>query len=128
VAKLYCDQNVDRDLANLLRGRGHDVVIAYDLTLARAKDDRHLLTAATEQRTLVTYNRDDFVLLHDAWRRWSAAWRVTSRHAGILVLPQPPKWPTPEAAPEVDRLLRSARALDNELYEWRRASGWARRS
>lgn len=127
MARLHIDHNVSAVLVTLLRAGGHDIVTAGELALTAAGDDVHLLAAAEDRRALLTYNKKDFRLLHDAWRHWSVAWQVVPRHADSLILKQPPKWPTPEAAPEVDRFLRSARALDNELYEWRRASGRVRR-
>ena len=127
MADLYVDQNISFDLIALLRGRGHTAVTARDLGLERARDDEHLLVAAERGRTLLTYNRDDFELLHDAWRRWSTAWQATATHAGILIVPPPPHRSVAEAAGEVDSLLASGYPLANELYRWRPVGGWVRR-
>lgn len=55
--------------------------------MARHNDDEHLLAASLRARILVTNNIRDFVLLHDAWIRWSRKWHVHSSHSGILALP-----------------------------------------
>ncbi len=127
MADFYADQNISLDLIALLRGRGHTAITARDLGLERARDDEHLLVAAERGRMLLTYNRDDFELLHDAWRRWSRAWQVTAAHAGILIAPHPPHRSVAEAAREIDSLLASGYPLANELYRWRPVGGWVRR-
>ena len=65
MAALYTDHNVARALARLLQARGHAVTTAHDLGLDGASDDEHLLVAAQRGWTLITNNRDDFVLLHN---------------------------------------------------------------
>jgi len=56
--------------------------------MSRAGDQSHLLYAAQVQRTPVTNNIKDFLLLHRAWREWSRAWNTLQSHAGILLVPQ----------------------------------------
>jgi predicted nuclease of predicted toxin-antitoxin system len=126
VADLYLDNDVSLHLAPLLRAVGHQVMTARDLGLGTATDDVQLLTAARQRWTLVTSNRRDFRLLHDAWRTWPAAFNVTlPPHAGILVLDH--------AAPEeqfqgVEALLAATETslLEGELFWWRPAAGWRR--
>lgn len=126
MTRLHFDQNVSADLLPLLRGAGHDIVTAGDLSLSTATDAEHLLAAAEDERVLLTYNVKDFLLLHDAWRRWSIAWRVLRRHAGILILMAPPALSIPESAREVDALLAAQPPLLDELYKWERSGGWVR--
>lgn len=71
----------------MLTLRGHPSVYAADIGMSEYKDEEHLLTASLTARILVTHNAADFVLLHDAWMRWSRKWRVHRPHSGILVLP-----------------------------------------
>ncbi len=124
MADLYTDHNVALQIAVLLRAAGHDVVTARERNLERAGDDEQLLAAAEVGRLLITHNAKDFILLHDAWRRWSKAWNLAAHHAGILVIPQ---LPPARAAQEIDDFLRSRPRLQDELYLWRAASGWVGR-
>ena len=86
MADFYADQNISLDLIALLRGRGHTAVTARNLGLERARDDEHLLVAAERDRLLLTYNRDDFELLHDAWHRWLRKLQVRPFHRGLETL------------------------------------------
>lgn len=122
VADIYSDENVSFDVVGGLRGRGHGVFTALDLGLGRADDDIHLLSAVQRGLVLLTCNRKDFVLLHGAWRRWSAAWRVAADHAGVIILPQ--IWPVGRAIRELDTFLASAPNLANTLVLWRADGGW----
>ncbi len=123
----YTDHNVTAHLAPALRSLGHSVVTARDLGLQQAADDEHLLLAAQRGWLLVTHNATDFALLHDAWRRWGAAWRVrpTPEHAGILVMPD--LWTPERLADELDRFLQSGPRLVNQLYRFLPGHGWAPR-
>ena len=109
----------------MLRVTGHDVVTARELGLEHASDDEHLLTAAQQVRILVSHNRADFVLLHDAWQRWASAWQVGARHGGILILPQ--QLSVTRIAEVLANLLEAGPPMDNELHEWRVSTGWVRR-
>lgn len=121
MAALYTDHNVARALARLLQARSHTVTTAHDLGLDGASDDEHLLVAAQHGWTLITNNRDDFVLLHNAWRRWASAWQVPAQHHGVIITRQ--TWPTIQAAEQVDILLQVPLLLINRLYRWH-IDGW----
>ncbi len=123
MADLYIDHNVALHIAQALRRHGHNVATVPELRAERAKDDEQLLVAAQQGRILVTHDVKDFRLLHDAWRRWSRAWRIAPQHSGILIIPQAPQWSFEQAAQEVDQFLRTGQPLPNELYEWRSTSG-----
>jgi hypothetical protein len=128
MASIYADNDVAVQLAPLLRARGHSVTTALAFGRATALDDEQLLIAAEHGWTLVTHNRKDFELLHDAWRRWSGAWRVAATHAGILVVPQRPQWTIGQMVQELDAFFAAGYVLTNELYRWQQAfSGWVRR-
>ena len=96
MASFYTDHDVALQVALLLRQIGHTAITARDLGLERAGDDEHLLTAAQRGWILVTHNRQHFLLLHDAWRRWLRVFGVSTVHAGIL---HTPAWiPEPNSA------------------------------
>ena len=127
MARFQLDHNVSRQIADLLRFRGHDVVTARELGLEDAADDVHLLAAIQDGRIFVTHNRADFVLLHYAWRRWTRVWRLTQPHSGILVVPQPPHLPPAEVANELNHIQAGVSLVD-ELYEyeWQTRRAWVR--
>lgn len=87
MASFYTDHNVALQVALLLRQAGHTAITARDLGLERAGDDAHLLVAAPHGWILITHNRQHFLLLHDAWRRWLQVFGVSAMHAGILIPP-----------------------------------------
>lgn len=87
----------------------------------------HLAEAAEAGRILITHNRNDFILLHRAWHRWSRRWGVYRLHAGILIIPQMPHWQPAQAAAEIETIVRQA-SIDGELYayDWQVGTGWQR--
>ncbi len=126
MARFHLDENVSAGIAARLRDLGHDVVTAADAGLLGADDDVQLLAAAKADRVLIAHNREDFRLLHKAWRRWTRDWQVQRSHAGIFTIPQPPHWPPERAAAEVDSIARLP--LTDELYgyDWQTGQGWQR--
>ena len=128
MADLYLDHNVAAQLTELLHARGYTAQTVGALGLATASDDALLLRAAQDACIFVTHNWSDFRLLHDARRRWSAAWGSTATHAGVLVIPTRPVWDTQQAAEEIDRLLTAVldtgHTITNRLYRWQRDRGW----
>ncbi|MBI3971844.1 MAG: DUF5615 family PIN-like protein [Chloroflexi bacterium] len=122
---LYLDHNVPRQADGLLRQNGHAVWTSRQIHRERATDDEQLLVAVTQGWTIVTNNARDFVLLHDAWHRWSQAWHVTPRHSGILITRQ--TWDGHRVAAEVSMFLALDVDTANELYQWHGDLGWVRR-
>lgn len=127
MAALYIDHNVSRETSARLRQSGHTVLETRERGAVRATDDEQLLIAASENWVLITHNRKDFELLHDAWRRWSAAWKIAPTHAGILVLPQEAPWTPAILATEIESFLLSGVALNTELYQLKTSGTWERR-
>ena len=123
MASLYIDENVARAVTVATVAVGHDVVFSRDIGMRSAWDDLHLLTAARLGRILVTSDAD-FLLLHSAWRRWSAEWGVSPQHAGILVTPQPPACPVARGAQALLDFLARGIVVTNELWHWTEADGW----
>jgi hypothetical protein len=126
VAAFYLDNDVSLELALLLRARGHDVTSTRDLGAFRAGDVDQLLTAVRNGWVLLTHNRRDFTLLHDAWRVWPRAFNLSlPAHRGILALdPAPPLVLAQEVFALVSRV--SPPLWADELLWWHRI-GWRRR-
>jgi hypothetical protein len=130
--RLLADHNLRRPVVRLLRDHGHDVVTLRELGLDRADDDEVLLRAATDERTLLTGNIGDFVLLHRAWLRWSRLWGVSAGHAGIVIVPQDQGWDDTRIVGEIELVIGSpdarepAHPLRNALWRWRPSGGWHR--
>lgn len=127
MARLYLDHNVSLRLVASLRSVGHDVVAARDLNITRVSDDAQVLAAVRAGRLLITHNRRDFLLLHEAWITWPAAFGMAlPPHAGMLLLDV--------ASPnELVRVLIAlltttplSELADNCLW-WHRTDGWLRR-
>jgi hypothetical protein len=79
--RFYLDEDVPFGTAAVGAGLDLDIVAAKDAQQSLPQDEPvHLQAAATDQRIMVTYNRDDFIL---ATRHAFAADRP---HAGILIL------------------------------------------
>lgn len=68
MAHLYFDNDISHRLVPELEAAGHMVLTARDRGLAEADDNAQFLAAVRVSRVLVTHNRKDFTLLHDAWR------------------------------------------------------------
>ncbi len=124
MARFPLDENVSATIAARLRALGHDVATAGDLGLLGADDEVHLLAAEKTDRILVTHNRDDFRLLHRAWRLWARDWGVRRSHAGVLVIPQAPHWSPQHAATEVDLISRLPLRDELYTYDWQGSRGW----
>lgn len=121
MAAFYLDHDVDVVLADLLRARGHQATTVRDLGLERASDAEHLLLAAQRGWLFVTRNGGHFLVLHQAWRLWSAAWNVPLRHAGILIIPH---GRIRELAFHIAEFPRMDLPVANALYEWHWQRGW----
>ena len=130
MATFSSDNNVALEVADLLRAAGHAAVTARDLGLEGASDDEQLLVASRQGRIFVTHNERDFILLHDAWQRWTEARGVADRHAGILIVPQGTRygvdWGATRIAQELITGLHRCRPVANELFR-RKEAGWERR-
>lgn len=127
MASLYLDHNVSLQIVAPLRSFGHVVLTARDLGRERQPDDAQLLAAVQAGHILITHNRRDFTMLHDAWLTWAAAFDVAlPAHAGILVLDVAPHEVLSAA---VSGILDATPAtdLENGLFWWRRRDGWRRR-
>jgi predicted nuclease of predicted toxin-antitoxin system len=77
--RLYLDEDVMPELAELLRARGYDVVSAHERGALNIDDNRQLELACAEQRTILSYNYADFL---DRATEWGTAGRS---HFGIVI-------------------------------------------
>jgi hypothetical protein len=123
MAGVYIDEDVVKVFVHLLQVDGHTVRHARTTPgMSGATDSHQLLFAAQRGSVLLTHNGKDFLLLHDAWRRWTAAWRSTHAHEGILLIPQ--HVPAAIVARAVSDHLADNPPLRNEFYEWHHARRW----
>lgn len=130
MAELYLDSNVAIEVADWLQASGHVAATARELRRENDSDDEHLLAASQYGYIFVTHNESDFVLLHDAWIRWAAAWHISHRHAGILIVPQGTKygidWDPKPIADAILIALRDCGPREGEVFR-RKQHGWERR-
>jgi putative NADH-flavin reductase len=80
--KALIDEQLTADIAERLRGRGHDVVAVTERADLMRQSDEHLMqAAAAEHRAIVTNNVKDF--------RPIAAARLAAGHghAGLILVP-----------------------------------------
>jgi hypothetical protein len=77
MARLYSNENLAIDLVEALRRFNHDILSSYDAGQANQgiPDDEVLDYATLNDRSVITFNRDDFVALH----------RNGVNHAGIII-------------------------------------------
>lgn len=105
---------------------GHDVVRTLNTKLGTESDPQQLLTATDSNRTLVTHNTKDFVLLHIAWRRWTDRWGIDpGPHAGVVGIPQKTHFPVQEAARQIDALVSQVDSPLTGVWAWNlRSQDW----
>jgi predicted nuclease of predicted toxin-antitoxin system len=78
----YFDEDIQRALADALRTRGIDVFTTHQAGNVGADDIRQLAYAAEIGRTILSYNKRHFALLHYEWMN------VGRPHAGIILSDQ----------------------------------------
>ena len=123
MASCYLDADVSVHVTPLLHRGGHGATTADAMGLKTAGDDEQLEVAVRNGWIVVTHNRADFRLLHNAWRRFARLWQVQANHSGILVV----RHGTPSAiASNVLAFLALGVPIANELYEWTPSRGWVR--
>jgi hypothetical protein len=123
VAQLFLDNDFPLDAADGLRLLGHDVETARSTQREDQTDDAQLLYAANGARILVSHNWKDYLLLHDAWHRWSKDWGTQRLHAGILILRQRRKY---QGFPnDIHTLLVQSGSIVNQLYRCDTRGHWS---
>lgn len=109
--KLLLDEMLPRALAEQLRSRGHDVLAVTEDQSLRGLPDKELLEAAYgQERAVVTYNRDDYLLIDADLRAREAP------HADIVIVNSAR---FPEGVPAtLGRLVRSLDSLLADPPPW----------
>jgi hypothetical protein len=115
--RFYLDEDVPPSAAQIGRDLGLDVVAVAEEGHRGWPDAQHLAWAASQSRTVVTYNRGDFLELT------RAALASGKPHAGVLVVV-----PTvPRQGPVIAHALQrfSASRLPLQEYEVQFLSNWS---
>ena len=75
--KLYANENFPLETVQFLRNLGYDVLTTHEIGKSnlRIPDEDVLTFSISENRTILTINRKDFIRLH----------RINPIHAGIIV-------------------------------------------
>jgi predicted nuclease of predicted toxin-antitoxin system len=105
MAKFYADEQFPRPVVDLLRSLGHDVLTVQEAGNAEQgiPDDRVLAFAITQERSILTINRDDFIRLH----------RLSSDHFGIIVCTNNRNWE--QFAARIDEVVTAEEPLRGKL-------------
>lgn len=105
MARLFADENVPHQLADLLNAMGHDTITAHAAGRAnqRISDPDVLAHATLLGRAVLTNNAWDFNKLH----------RANPAHAGIITYTDDPDLPA--LAQRIDAKIAQAGALAGKL-------------
>lgn len=79
---LYFDENFTLQIARTLSRRGFDVLTALDAEMLGEADEKQMEFAVSQERAIVTHDRDDFLRLHSYYLTEG------KRHFGIIISPQ----------------------------------------
>jgi hypothetical protein len=129
---IVLDEGVSHPLAGLLRSDGYDADSAKELGRLGLTDVQVLVQAVLSGQTIVTHNKSDFRMLHEAWITWRRRWTaevvqasglpiVLSGHAGILIVPQVPNH---DLARLIEPFADANDSIPDRLFAWDRAKGW----
>lgn len=124
--RFYLDENISERLIDPLRLLDYDRISANQLGNTDLVDPRHPLVAANLHRVFITFNVNDFSILHEAWTGWWHPWGLVSepRHSGILLIPAAKRLEMETIAGAVHQLVEREQTFVNRLFSWRRTTGW----
>ncbi len=126
MARLFTDEDVSPRIAEHLQKLNHDALTTEQAGRRGSTDNDQPVFATQQDRILITHNRADFLLLHDAWRQWSQLWGVTAAHTAIVAVDQ---WRVESLAFIIHNFLLATPDLGNGnlMYRWQLASrSWMR--
>ena len=124
MAAIYTDNDVSLRTAELLEAMGHEIFTTRARGRSSASDAEQWTISAINNWIFVTHNRKDYVLLQDAWERWSTLWEIRPTYSGVLIIPQ--AWLAERASREVDRCILARSDVANNVLEADSDGTWAR--
>jgi hypothetical protein len=81
IMKFYLDEDLSPRIAETIRKLGSDGISAHEAEMIGASDEEQLDFAAREGRCLVTFNRNDFIVL-------TRLYLDSNRpHSGVIIVP-----------------------------------------
>lgn len=108
--KLYLDEDINSQLARDLRNRGYDAVSTSEVQNLGLSDQEQIEYARADGRTLVTHNRDDFLLIASEY-----AIRGTNQ-CGILYIPQVAYGPLLQRT--LQFLAKTSESVVQDVFLW----------
>ena len=103
--RFYADEQFPFQVVELLRNLGYDVLTVQEAGNAnqRIPDDQVLMFAISQERSILTINRIDFIRLH----------RRDDNHFGIVVCTNNRNWE--QFAERIDGTVRAEESLQGKL-------------
>jgi predicted nuclease of predicted toxin-antitoxin system len=105
MARLYSDEQFPREISDLLRTMGHNVLTVQEAGKANLgiPDEDVLSFAIADNRAVVTLNRQDFIRLH----------RANPEHFGIIVCTSDQD--RPRLASRINEAIAIQKSIDGQL-------------
>ncbi|MBN3899752.1 MAG: DUF5615 family PIN-like protein [Nostoc sp. NOS(2021)] len=105
MARFYADEQFPLPVVELLRTLEHDVLTVQEAGNAERgiPDDEVLAFATSQERSILTINRDDFIRLH----------RRNSNHFGIIVCTNNRNWQ--QFAARINEAVTAEESLQGKL-------------
>jgi len=79
--KFYLDEDISPKVAELLKQRKVDAISTHEASMTQASDKDQMMYAVSQERTVVTRNRDDFIRLTVQF------FNELRPHFGVLIIP-----------------------------------------